>query len=364
MYKIVIFILVCICIFAFWWTQSEVKTTQVDLNTTILVLSEDERELLISEFPVYASRGVEQTYLTLPEWYMVYSYNEFADYLQNGGSQSDFPFIGSVKNFWSYYRISLEESKSEKFNWGYNFVSWMIGINYTVEYVIKFAYENTVGNITQFVAGSETEADMFIANSWNNYAEKMYQTTWYHYPYFDDLIGIWTNTPLFNASFIRNIERKSAFTFSYVIKGVYAKLWLLTAIQKENETLSIVFTPEKGVLVQENIKILKELGDGMYLIETERYAGFKDVFIRLTNNNVKFVEIMGHNVIALSYLSKQESDLYIAQAGAAIVDKRKMFFNADGYIYRITVKTPVAELSSIINSIDISGAKFEMIYDF
>lgn len=364
MYASIGFIIVLMFVCVFWWMQSEVPITDVDLSNTVSALSEKERELVGKEFAVYNSRGVEQTYLTLPEWYMVYSYNEFGDFLQENGKQTDFPFIKSIKNFWSYYSISLAESRNEKFNWNYNFVSLVIGVNFTVEYLIKSVYENTVGNVTQFISGSETGADVFIANSWNTYAEKMYQTTWYHYPYFDDLKGIWTTTPLFDASFVRNLERKSAFTFSYFIKGVYAKLWLLTAIQKENQTLSIVSTSEKYALQQEDVKILKELGEDRYLIETERYAGFKKVFLRLVGNNVKFMEIMGHNVIALSYLSKQESDTWVTSQGSVVVDKRKMFFNNEDYVYRVTIKAPVTELNNIINLIDQNGGKFEMIYDF
>src|SRR5215207_3194810 len=60
--------------------------------------------------------------------------------------------------------LSLDKSKSEEFNWPYNFVSWIIGINLTVEYGVKFAYENTVGRLTQSIAGSDTESDRFIAN--------------------------------------------------------------------------------------------------------------------------------------------------------------------------------------------------------
>ena len=59
----------------------------------------------------------------------------------------------------------------------YNFISWVIGINLTVEHGVKFVYENTVGRLTQSIAGSDTEADRFIAKSWNNYAKTLYQTS-------------------------------------------------------------------------------------------------------------------------------------------------------------------------------------------
>ena len=327
-------------------------------------IPKDEMEKIRSEFPVYGSRKIEQTYLTLPEWYQVYSYNEFGDFLHSGGRQSDFPFLRSSKNFWSYYRLALKESKDEKFNWQYNFVTWVIGANLSAEYFIKSVYENTIGTITQFVSGSDTEADKFIASSWNNYAKRMYQTTWYHYPYFDDLRGIWMETPLFNKSFIRNFERKIAFSISYLIKGTYAKIWLLTAAQKENQTFSIVYAKDKLALENEGVIILKELSDDKYLIQTERYSGFKEVLLKLITKDVRFVEIQGHDVIALSYLSNKKLEPFLDSDGVDILDKRKLFFEPNGYTHRVTLRANTQDLKEVIDAINSNENKFEMIYDF
>ncbi|MEX2515167.1 MAG: hypothetical protein WD335_03490 [Candidatus Paceibacterota bacterium] len=333
-------------------------------ETIYSTLSESDREEILSEFPEYGSRKIEQTYLTLPEWYQVYSYNEFADYLQQGGYQKDFPFMGSLKNFWSYYRIALGESKDEDFNWSYNFVTWMIGANLSVEYSVKFIYENTVGTFTQLFTRDKTEADIFIANSWNNYAERMYQTTWYHYPYFDDLKNIWKETPLFNKNFIRNLERKIAFSTSYLIKGTYAKAWLLLGTEKDNETFSFVYTTKRDSLENKDMEILKEIGDNKYIIKTERYGGFKDALLQLLEANVQFLEIQGHEVISLSYLSDNQIEPFENSREIKMLDKRELFYNPDGYYYRVTIEAPVQNLNSVIETIELNKDKFEMIYDF
>lgn len=342
---------------------SQITNFEIE-KVEIAELSKDEKDKILSEFPVYSSRKIEQTYLTLPEWYQVYSYNEFGDFLHSGGRQSDFPFLQSIKNFWGYYRLALGESKDEKFNWQYNFVTWVIGANLSAEYFIKSAYENTIGTITQFISGSDAAADKFIANSWNNYAKQMYQTTWYHYPYFDDLKGIWKETPLFDKNFIRNLERKVAFSLSYLIKGTYAKIWLLIAVQKENQTLSIVYTTDKAALEDEKVKILKEIPENKYLIEAERYAGFKDALLKLLAENVRFLEIQGHDIIVLSYLSNKTEEPFSNSEGVDILDKRKLFFEPSGYTHRVTLRTEVKNLSEVIGAIESNGNKFEMIYDF
>ena len=96
-------------------------------------VSEAERRSIAAEHPAYYSRRKEQTYLTLAEWAQVYSYNEFGDFLASGGRQTDFPFASAIQSFWRSYFLSLDKSKREEFNWPYNFVSWVIGINLTVE---------------------------------------------------------------------------------------------------------------------------------------------------------------------------------------------------------------------------------------
>ena len=88
-----------------------------------LKVSDAERQRIAAEHPAYYSRRKEQTYLTLAEWTQVYSYNEFGDFLASGGRQTDFPFVSAIRGFWSCYFLSLDKSKSEEFNWPYNFVS-------------------------------------------------------------------------------------------------------------------------------------------------------------------------------------------------------------------------------------------------
>lgn len=46
-------------------------------------------------------RDESQTYLTLPEWYLVYSPAEYAQYLKDK-PPSGFPYFGSIRQFWGY----------------------------------------------------------------------------------------------------------------------------------------------------------------------------------------------------------------------------------------------------------------------
>ena len=47
-------------------------------------------------------RGAEQTFLTYPEWFLVHSPAEYAEYVRDHTS-TQFPFIGHTCQFWQGY---------------------------------------------------------------------------------------------------------------------------------------------------------------------------------------------------------------------------------------------------------------------
>ena len=66
-------------------------------------------------------RGPEQTYLTFPEWFLVFSPAEYAEYVKTE-YPSDFPFWGHVRQFWQSYGAVARETTNDKyqFNGGYH----------------------------------------------------------------------------------------------------------------------------------------------------------------------------------------------------------------------------------------------------
>jgi hypothetical protein len=175
---------------------------------------------------------------------------------------------------------------------------------------------------------------------------------------------IWRETALFDHRFVRNAERKIALSVSHLIKGSYAQLWLLSAEQKENQTFSVVHADNRKSLDDAGVKILKELSGNRFLIETERYDGFKTTLLKLLDRNVTFIEIMGHETIALGYLSRSNEEPFSNSAPVETIDRRALFFHPDGYRYRVTLEARVDGLRETLRRIKESSARFEMIYDF
>ena len=92
-------------------------------------------------------RGEDQTFLTFPEWYLVHSPAELAQYLSLQRAPSAFPFGGHIGQFWQGYREVTHETRAYPFNGGYHLMVSVIGTSTTVEYGLRAAYESTAGRL-------------------------------------------------------------------------------------------------------------------------------------------------------------------------------------------------------------------------
>jgi hypothetical protein len=78
-------------------------------------------------------RGEDQTFLTFPEWYLVHSPAELAQFLSLTRAPSEFPWGGHIAQFWQGYREMTRETKAYPFNGGYHLMVSVIGTSTTVD---------------------------------------------------------------------------------------------------------------------------------------------------------------------------------------------------------------------------------------
>ena len=91
------------------------------------------------------TRAEAFTYLTLPEWFIVYSTDEYAAFIATR-RPSTFPYLGSVRQYWGFYSSACAETKRKHpFETGYHVMLGVIGASFTIESSIRFVYEHTVG---------------------------------------------------------------------------------------------------------------------------------------------------------------------------------------------------------------------------
>ena len=101
--------------------------------------------------PVEQRRNEEQTYLTFPEWYLVYSPVEYAAFVKHS-PPSAFPFFGHLRQFWSSYRYVYRATRDRPLNTEYHVMIMVIGVSTTVEYALRSAYENVFGRLSELTA--------------------------------------------------------------------------------------------------------------------------------------------------------------------------------------------------------------------
>ncbi len=168
-------------------------------------------------------RPEESTFLTYPEWAIVYAAREYAGFVDKD-QPSGFPYFAYIGRFWQDYATVIRASSGHDFNFANHQMLVVIGTSHTIEHALQWAYENTVGRITEAMAGRRTAADIYQARVAADYAAFLDQVPWYQFPYADKRQGLFAVRPAPGDSAVRTSERKLAFGFADTIKQGYADL--------------------------------------------------------------------------------------------------------------------------------------------
>jgi hypothetical protein len=253
-------------------------------------------------------RTVDQTFLTFPEWFLVFSPAELSDHLKSN-RPSSFPFIGHIGQFWSSYKAVTAETVARKmpFNAGYHLMVMVIGVSTTVEYAIKFAYESTIGRLTEGLNFQQIAEDKFAAQYAKDYVDFIRDLPWYQYDFLKQLRTLWATAPNHEGHSIRKWERRFSLSTELLLKAGYGKLIGLATGSIYDAPLlvtSVVVTPSEALIAANSsafpdIKELKQLSANQALITIPRYEKFTAYARQLAQANLNFVEIAGNQTIIL-----------------------------------------------------------------
>ena len=259
-------------------------------------------------------KGEEQTLLTLPEWYLVFNPLEYASFLEAGNNPSDFPFLKSIDEYWSLYdRVNVLADTMYPANFEYQTMLWVIGVSTTAEFVAKGAYENTIGRLTRWLAGEDTEEDMLIQEAHRAYSDLIYTKPWYEFPFADYQKRIWSGTSFFGRGFVRKLERKLMFSLEFGFKALYAKaigFGAQTAFEGSDGLVTMHIVAENVDLeaVDHRIKSLKAFANGHRVVTVPRWGEFTEIVPRMAAAGVRFVEISGNDEIVVTALGDKGRD--------------------------------------------------------
>lgn len=289
-------------------------------------------------------RPPDQTYLTFPEWYLVFSPEEQAKYFTRRTSTS-FPYMQHTAQIWGSYQIVKDQIR-DNFppNKGYHFMIWVIGSSASVEYTIKAWYEKLIGRITD-TGIPITEEDQFNAQFTADYVAFIKDRPWYEFDFKSRLKELWTTVPLVGIDQARKLDRRYLLTSELLVKYGYGKLIGLGTKQVYEEAL-----PTTAVIL-----------DNDSLQYLPRYDKFAAAVTDLAKQGHSLKEVAGNqSAILVSAIIGAELELHYDQMQMVFVQP----VASDPTRKRVVFAVPVNALATVLLQMNRDRVAVEHVFDF
>jgi len=306
----------------------------------------------------------EMSYLSFPEWYTVYTSQDFADYIGRN-YPSGFSYFRSVGEFWtSYCAVNSLVAPRYEFSLGTHLMIYVIGIGHTVEYLVKGIYENTIGRLSEFVAPSPpTGEDLFARKYAHDYGQWLNTVPWYEFAFAERLHEFWKMVPFAGPGPVRKAERRFAVSAELGVKGAVG--WLMrggTDTAYEPAPLEIYALmrglPLDTAPIDRRIELVESFRDGSQLVKFPRSQPFTEIVQKLSATDASFLEIGGNSNILISLRAPESwtppDDV------PPILFETKNLAGLGGK--RVGLSVPVAILSDVVRRLGPSGAQLEHVY--
>lgn len=310
-------------------------------------------------------RDESQTYLTVPEWFLVFSPDEYAHYIA-AQPPSGYPYFGAVAQFWKYYTDVIRMTKGAySFNWGYHLMVFVIGTSFSAENLIKGIYEHTVGRITEWTtAGEATPEDRFAAQAARDYVDFIRMRPWFEFSFARRLQALWVDTPLFGPHLLRKWERKLCLSAEYLVKAQYAALITLASNSIYGDTDDTVLAlaenvSEPALQAASSVPVVHRYGQ-YALLALPHEEHFRDAALLLISHGVRFQEIAGNRTILLTTIAPA-SWSYDLGSGREVMSEP--ILTAPG-LHRVGIAVQVASLHSLVGELQQRHLDVEHIYDY
>ncbi|MEH2541136.1 MULTISPECIES: hypothetical protein [unclassified Bradyrhizobium] len=310
-------------------------------------------------------RKLNNTFFTFPEWYIVYSFEDFGRFLDRS-SESRFNYLGHIFGFWrSFCTINRAVPATGESLAEVKTMIYVIGISYSVEYAVKGFYENTIGRVFEWIRGEKrTPQDEFGRAVLQDYAAFLYTVPWYKYPFqekLDGLMAISAPTP----SSLRSRERDFALGAEYFVKIGYAAL-IQKALDASNDTeprdimFAVATLPPEVLAKEPRIKPIRALNAQWQLVQTPRYKAFTDILQRLLDQGYGVAEIAGNHDILITVIAPDAAKLDIK----GTTELFSLALDAKPGFRRAGLKARIDRLVDINRELKARSASIEHFYDY
>ena len=300
--------------------------------------------------PIEHRRGPEQTYLTFPEWFLVFSPAEYASYTQSE-QPSGFPFWGHVRQFWSSYAAVTRATTNDKyvFNGGYHVMILVIGVSTTVEYAIRGAYETVVGRLAELAAGERTAEDVYAARVAQEYVDFIRVRPWYEFDFASKLTGLWRDIPASGSGILRKWERRYALTNEYLVKAIYG--WLIGIGTHASYETPLTVT-----------SVVLDTPQGKALQLLPRYEAFTPAATKLANDGMRFDEVAGNDLNADILISVLAQEGWAKPTYARELFRQPIITQAGRR--RVALVVSVGRLADALRDLTGPGVAIEHVFDY
>jgi hypothetical protein len=309
------------------------------------------------------ARAEESTYLTFPEWYIVYSAQEYAAWLRTS-PPSGFPYLRSIGQYWCGYSAVYELTRGRyAFSAGNHLMLVVIGVSFSGEYAAKGLYEGTVGRATERLAGgASTEEDEFAERVAADYAAFLDHTPWYAFPFASRAAALWREVPARGAHPLRKWERRLALTVDLAARAAYG--WLIgrasASVYATEAEQTLVLVEVGGPVSDPRVRRLGQVGATRELLALPRYARFTEVALPLLRQGLRPVAVAGNAQILLTSIAPSGWRYDLAE-GAALFEQAIL---TDPGRKRVAIGTGVAALGRVVAGLEERGVRVEHIYDY
>ncbi|MEM7425279.1 MAG: hypothetical protein AAF441_04245 [Pseudomonadota bacterium] len=299
-------------------------------------------------------RPESNTLMTYPEWHIVHAYDDYAEVIRNGDPHQ-YAFLRSIRDYWSSLCALTEASSAHGETAGpVKQMLYVIGVSFSVELLLKAAYEETVGRLFAWMRGPEPAAlDSLSARHARDYASFLQQVPWYKWGFrkaSDELRSS-------NAARLRDKERRIALGVEYGVKAAYADV-IADAVAQTGEaklTLRMVVGGKDADRLKSypDIRVIGAVPQGV-VIETPRYRVLTHLLQKMAQDGLDFVEIAGNDEIMFTVISSNATE-----------DKAIFSFPRQGFgDYRHLILVRVKELAGALRNYAGASARLEHVHDY
>ncbi len=317
------------------------------------------------EVPEADRRTPDQTFLTFPEWFLVFSPAEYAGALRAGTRPSAFPFLGHIGQFWNAYAQVIRATRPYPFNGEYHTMIVVIGTSTTVEYGLKGAYETLVGRLSELTApANSTPEDRLATEQAQAYVDFIRVRPWYEFDFVAPLKRLWTQTPYWGAHPLRKWERRYLLTSEWLVKAGYAALLGKAThsafeIPKDTTATIVDNLPESTATELPDLQRLRQEG-AQTLVALPRYQAFTDYSLALSKRGTRFVDIAGNRGVILVSVVVPSAEPSTALDRVLI---RQPIVTRPGFERRV-LQVDVARLSEVLRTHAVAGNVIEHVFDY